>query len=354
MNYDRLSIERTPMMKQTSFTSDTKNEGDSRRAEGPGWRLQVDPEGEGERLDRFISRRLPRVSRSRASRLEVWRLSDDDQFISKLKKSVKLRAGELLWVKRPPPQEDLSTLIDPTLIDESDEFLVIDKPPGWVAHPTASRYESAITTWLKRQGINAQPAHRLDAETSGVLLCVRDPKLESEVNRLFLNHEVEKRYLAISRVTDEGDRRLKLGERRWEERRPLGFDLHSSVGIKMGCGGLESYTSCELIDRWHSSTNGEHRCLIRARPRTGRQHQIRVHLSLGGVPIIGDKLYGRDESYFLKHLNGELTENDFDELGHHRQALHAETLGFTWRGAEFEWSSQLPADLRGLLASRAN
>lgn len=331
-----------------SFSA-TQTESTDLVEEGPGWRLEVDPEGDGERLDRFIARRLPRVSRARASRLEVWRLDSRGVCEQKLKKSARVKGGSILWVRRPPPDEDLSFLVQPSIIDEHEDFLVIDKPPGWVAHPTASRYESAITTWLKKSGNSAQPAHRLDSETSGVLLCVRDPKLEPMVHRLFLEHNVEKHYLAITRVTPEGESRLQSGVRSWMEQRSLGFDKESKVGLKMGMGDLKSCTQCELLDQWYSPNFKEQRCLMRAKPLTGRQHQIRVHLSLAGFPLIGDKLYGPNEEYFLRALEGDLSEVDLDALGHDRQALHAERLILPWCGGQLEWHSPLPQDLHALL-----
>ncbi len=323
--------------------------------EGPGWRLEVDPEGEGERLDRFIARRLPRVSRARAARLEVWRLNAvSGQPTQRLKKSTRLSVGDQLWARRPLPKEDLEGLSEPQVIEETDDFLVLAKPPGWVAHPTASRYLSAITTWLKGQGSSARPAHRLDQETSGVLLCVKDPSIESKVNRLFINHQVEKHYLAITRVVGRGAERLSRGDTQWKERRSLGFDPLSEVGIKMAEGRLEAMTECRLLSHWRDPISHEARCLFSVSPLTGRQHQIRVHLALAGFPLLGDKLYGRDESYFLRYLDGVISVEDMERLGHKRQALHAESLSFVWRGELLEWHCPLAVDLQQLLVNNSS
>ena len=318
--------------------------------DGPGWRLDVDPEGEGERLDRFIARRLIRVSRSRAAKLEVWQLNSSSACLHiRLKKSTRLKAGMSLWVKRPLPSEDMTQLDEPYIIDECEDFIVINKPPGWIAHPTASRYQSAITTWLKIQDLKAQPVHRLDLETSGLLLCLKQGQEEAEVRRLFLHHQVDKRYISICKVSPKGEQVLISQGGRWQETQSLGFDTHHSIKIKMGIGTLTALTDFTLIDTWIHHETGTHLALIIARPHTGRQHQIRVHLALNGLSILGDKLYGDHDVCFLKYLDGYLTEDDYLHLGHHRHALHATALSLPWKGEVRCWSSPPPTDLHQYL-----
>lgn len=316
------------------------------RAEGPGWSLLVDPESDGERLDRFIAHRLPRVSRSRAARLTVYEVDSKGQLLkSGLKKSARVRSGQCLWVERPLPPEDLSTLSTPRVISRGNGLLILDKPAGWIAHPTASRYQSALTTWFKAQSIHATPVHRLDLETSGVNVCALSREAESSAHQLFLERAVKKRYLAICEVTPQGA--LYLGDvgDQWRDETSLGFDPQSVIRLKMGRGSLEAQTDFTLV---MMSASGK-RALIEARPLTGRQHQIRAHLSLRGLPIVGDKLYGPDESIFLRSLDGELTEDDLKALGHHRHALHATSLTMRWRGELHTWQSPLPDELLTLL-----
>ena len=114
----------------------------------------------------------------------------------------------------------------------------------------------------------------------------------------------------------------------------------------MGRGDLEARTDFRVLE----ISKVCERVLIEASPRTGRQHQIRAHLSLAGLPLVGDKLYGPSEQLFLKHLEGELDSQDLERLGHSRQALHAAELSLSWRGAERTWLSPLPAELRALLS----
>lgn len=320
--------------------------------DGPGWSLTVDAESDGERLDRFIARRLPRVSRSRAARLAVYRVGEDDKLIHpQLKKSARVREGQRLWAERPVPSEDISTLTAPRILTCDADLTMLDKPAGWVAHPTASRYRSALTTWLKQRELNVTPVHRLDAETSGLTLCAA-PSTEAEARALFLQRAVQKRYLAVCEVTERGLRHLQAvgglsSGGLWRDQTPLGFDPRSEVKIKMGRGDLQAETSFRV----RRVSQGGQRALIEARPITGRQHQIRAHLSLTGLPLVGDKLYGPSESIFLRSLDGALTDSDYAALGHYRQALHATALTIDWRGSPLAWESPLPRELDALLES---
>ena len=304
----------------------------------PGWSLEVDPESDGDRLDRFIARRLSRVSRNRAARLEVVDL-DAPTSSALLKKSARVRCGQRLWVKRPPPDEDLSALSPPTLISECDRFIVIDKPFGWAVHPTASRFHTTITTWMKREGLKGTPTHRLDVETSGVLLCAKRRADEAMIKAAFRAHRVKKYYRAIC----EGAPPVEVGQS-WVDHTALGFDLESAVRIKMGRGALEARTHFTLL-ALDQSASTPLRSLILAEPQSGRQHQIRAHLSMSGLPIVGDKLYGHSESYFLAHLEGTLSSTQLEDLGHHRHALHADRVSILLEDIHYQWSAPWPQDL---------
>ena len=142
-----------------------------KRRDEPGWLLVVDPSADGQRLDRFIASRLERVSRARASRLSV---TDLDHPQTRLKKSSTVYDGQRLWVSRPIPDEGLA-LPRPQIIFQDEQLLVLNKPAGLAVHPSASRFLTTVTYWLSQtDGLSDYtPAHRLDVETSGILICGR-------------------------------------------------------------------------------------------------------------------------------------------------------------------------------------
>ncbi|MEZ4469804.1 MAG: RluA family pseudouridine synthase [bacterium] len=301
---------------------------------GAGWLLEVDPGSAGLRLDLFLSLRIHRLSRARAARLRVVDLDEPER---SLRKSQTVRAGQRLWVERPLPDGEAETSA-PVVLHADTDLLVLAKPPDLAVHPTASRFVRTVTHWLASttpEGVpRPEPAHRLDVETSGVLLCGRHALAIRTLKQLFVDQQVRKRYLAVVE-----------GRPSWDARtvdQPLGPAADSEVRIKMGPGDLSAVTALKVVAR------GGRRSLIEARPISGRQHQIRVHLALEGHPIVGDKLYGPDEGLFLAHLDRALTPAELARLGHPRQALHAAEVELPWRGATRRFQAALPADLDAL------
>ena len=299
-----------------------------------GWHLIVDPACDGWRLDRFLALRLTRVSRARAARLAV--IDEDDRARGPLKKSAPVRKGQRLFVERPLPDAGVS-LPPPTILHADDALLVLDKPAGWAAHPTATRYAGTLKYWLATAGYDAEhePVHRLDVETSGVIAIARTAAAARFYKMALENRAFEKTYLCV--VEGEAPATLTVDV-------PLGFDPDTALklALKMGRGALPAETRFER--RW---TDGRRSVLV-ARPITGRQHQIRVHAALSGFPLVGDKLYGPDEQLFLASLERALTAEELTRLGHPRQALHAWRLALpSASGAvqvfEAPWPSELEA-----------
>jgi 23S rRNA pseudouridine1911/1915/1917 synthase len=288
----------------------------------------VDPECEGLRLDRYLSLRIRRLSRARAARLEVIDLDEPGR---PLKKSSAVRAGQRLWVRRPVPDAGVEAP-EPEVLFEDADLLVLNKPAGLATHPTASRFVATVTHWLSRRDpVPAEPAHRLDVETSGVLICGK----HLLANRLLKSAFAERSLVKTYRAVVEG---LPVADA-FEAEQPLGFAGDSEVRLKMGLGDMPAHTAFEVVRR------GRRRALVEARPLTGRQHQIRCHLALAGHWVVGDKLYGPDEGLFLNSLERALSPAEIARLGHHRQALHAWRLSLVFRDTPRVFEAPWPAEL---------
>ncbi|MGK0357746.1 MAG: 23S rRNA pseudouridine1911/1915/1917 synthase [Bradymonadia bacterium] len=300
---------------------------------GAGWTLEVDPGCAGWRLDIFLSTRIERLSRTRAAQLIAIDLDDPDR---QLKKSSMLRAGMRLFVRRPLPDAD-ATPSEPAILFADDDLLVLDKPPDLAVHPTASRYVRTVTHWIEQTlpgPPRPEPIHRLDVETSGVLLCARHAMAVRSLKTAFAERRVSKRYHAVV----EGQ-----PPDAWTSDTPLGFATDSAVRIKIGLGDKAAETRFRVLQR------GGRRALVEAIPISGRQHQIRVHLAMAGHPIVGDKLYGPDEQIFLRHIEDGITPDDLARLGHSRHALHAIEIKVDWRGTERCFTAPWPEDLDALI-----
>ena len=296
----------------------------------PGWRLVVSPDAHGHRLDRFISDRIERVTRARASKLAVYDAADWNP----LKKSTRVKYRQTIVALRPIPDGSSEMLPPPSVLYENQDWVVLNKPAGWAVHPPASYFRRTIAYWFATHSpLNAVPTHRLDVETSGYLLCSRSKRAASLGAELFATGQLSKSYLAVARGVSDLDG--------WDINVPLGFDMNSEIPIKMGSGTLSATTRFEVIERFHRSM------LLLAMPKGGRQHQIRIHAWMSGFPLIGDKLYGQPDSVFLeKHGRTEVQTKAL--LGHWRHALHALSILHTelplgvYAPLPSDWSEFLP------------
>jgi 23S rRNA pseudouridine1911/1915/1917 synthase len=297
-------------------------------------RLKVPPECAGWRLDHFLKHRIRRLSRTKIrSIIETQvRLADG----RRPRPSLGVRGGEVIVLDRPAPREP-PVPRHFTVLAEDETFLAIDKPAGLPMHTTAKYWRNTLTALLReRYPTEAlQICHRLDRETSGVLLVARGPEASSLLKRAFARRRVSKSYLALVHGhpdPPEGaiDRPLKL----------LDTPTHLMMGV--AADGLPSVTRYRVRARYPSHA------LLEAEPQTGRQHQIRVHLASVGHPVVGDKLYRASERQFMAFCDGGLTPDllaAFDGLPRH--ALHAHRLTFPHprTGDPITVESPLPPDL---------
>jgi 23S rRNA pseudouridine1911/1915/1917 synthase len=239
--------------------------------------------------------------------------------------------------------------VRPRVVVEHPDFYLVSKPPMWLTHQTRGRHDvPSVLDYMQRERGEPllAPPHRLDRETSGAQLLSRDPEAARAFFWLFKEHRLEKTYLC-----------LVHGRPDWDERTvdaPLGFlglSEENAVQIRQGVtpDGREAATR---FLRLGTRTHREHGplSLIEARPQSGRLHQIRAHLSHIGLPMVGDKIYGRDPSAFVNFVNDNLTAEQRRALILERQALHAWKLGFPWSGALVRLEVPLAADISELWA----
>ncbi len=304
--------------------------------------MRVPPEAAGMRLDRFVQSQLKRTSRTRAQVIvergayspEARRLRGNDR--------VRAEQCVLLWR---PPWDEKTPDVDLEVLYEDEHLLAVDKPAGMAVHPTARYHKSTVVKLLEaKRGDQLKLSHRIDRETSGVLLLAKTPEADRLVKVQFEErHSVTKKYVAITWGAPEEDE--------FAVDSPLELDPTSRYKVKMRVAapgtGLASRTRFEVTGRRRAFDTGRAYAMLRCTLETGRQHQIRVHLTSAGTPIVGDKLYGPDEDLFARGVDGELSDDDLKVLELERHALHAAELELDHpiTGARVRVTSPLPADL---------
>ena len=322
--------------------------------------LVVDAARDGFRLDRFLATRIVRLSRTRVQQIvAAGRVRRADTGEVLLRPGQRMHAGEALVIERPAPREP-SVVMDYRELHRDPELLVLDKPAGLPVHPSARYHRHTLTALMRERlgsGHGWEMAHRLDRETSGVLIFGRHGGSATALKRAFFARAVEKRYWALVTGCIEGHVRIDM---------PLGPARDSAIRIKMGPrevedGGLTAVT--EVVPLARGTFRGAPITLVECRPETGRQHQIRVHLTQIGHPLLGDKLYGLPEAKFLAIVEREaegqalpparaLAELEA-ELGLARHALHAASLAFPHPadGRPVRFTAPWPADLAAIMAA---
>ena len=296
----------------------------------------VEPNYAGWRLDRYLCEKIRRLSRTRVQRILERSLVADRP----LKPSTRVHPGLTFTLRRraqaePEVPEDVVELY----LDAS--LLVLDKPAGLPIHPTARYHHNTLVKLLERRhgpGLRADPAHRLDRETSGLLVCGRGAEASRALMRAFQSGEVHKEYLAVveGHPPDAFDVDAPIAEGTAEVRIAVRIDARA---------GKPARTRFAVERRF--VREGAQFAVLRCFPETGRQHQIRVHAREAGFPLVGDKIYGPDPGYFDRFSKRCLEPEAWARLRLPRHALHAARLAFPHpvTGAGLVFESPLPPDL---------
>ncbi|MEA2072498.1 MAG: RluA family pseudouridine synthase [Campylobacterota bacterium] len=215
--------------------------------------------------------------------------------------------------------EPITKGLKPTYVEE--EFVVFDKPSGVLIHPQTKATPYSLIDELKNQfGMNANIAHRIDQETSGLVLCARNKSSEREIKMMFQERDMKKKYLAM--VHGE------MKEEQVVEEPLLRSQAESALVrmvVKVDESGKASKTSFIPLKYYADKDM----TLVECSPYTGRQHQIRVHLFHVKHPIVGDPIYGQSQENVGRFLDRELSPQDrVDNSGATRLLLHASELEF--------------------------
>ena len=305
----------------------------------------VEPNYAGWRLDRYLCEKIRRLSRTRVQQIIRRSLVSD----RRLKPSTLVVPGMSFRLRRRALDEpETPDEVRELYLDES--ILVVDKPAGLPMHPTARYHNGTLVSVLKRKygpHFRADPAHRLDRETSGLIACGRTLESCQRLMGAFIAGSVHKEYLAIAEGWPAND--AFEVDAPIAEGSPL---IRIAVRIDR-LAGKPARTRFQVVRRFER--RGERFALLRALPETGRQHQIRVHLREAGFPIVGDKIYGPDERYFDRFSKKCLEPEAWERLRLPRHALHAAHLRFPHpeSGREVSFGAPLPADLQCFLGDGA-
>jgi 23S rRNA pseudouridine1911/1915/1917 synthase len=248
------------------------------------------PAGEDFRVDKFLADQLPEVSRSQIKNLiETGNVTLDGILVEKA--GAKARSGSVLRIDVPVDDSDglVPEDIPLDILYEDDQVIVINKPSGMVVHPGAGNQSGTAVNALlahyppiRSVGEPDRPGvvHRLDKETSGVLIFAKTPKAYKWLVKEFKSHNLDKAYLALV----DGQPPTPTGRIEAPIIRDPNVRTRMAVGLRgQGKPAVTEYFTLE---------NFEDHTLIEAHPITGRTHQIRVHLSYLGTPVVGDSLYG--------------------------------------------------------------
>lgn len=350
----------------------------------------VGPTQSGIRLDAFLKQYYRKRSREQIKRaIETGRITVKREMsahfkLGRLKPSFQLQPGDVVEVlseRKPEP----SVNFDYRVLFEDDVLFVIEKPANLPVHPAGRYFFNTLLIHLKTQG-HRDPlrmerdyflVHRIDKETSGILVLAKDREVCTSLTAQFANRETEKTYLAIVYGITPEEFTVDLAIRRSQSSRvSLKMEtlpheqtqrLRSPMELLLEAAKTPSERNelrsrpkdpdipLPAMTRFRRIETAGNFSLVECFPKTGRQHQIRVHLESAGHPIVGDKLYGRSEEEALAYVNREhLSPEAEAKLLLPRQALHSSGIRFTHPVSleKVEFRCDLPQDLRKFMGEQ--
>lgn len=309
--------------------------------------LTVEPDAAGHRLDAYLASRFPDYSRVHLRRvISAGGVKVDGRGG---KPSYRLKPGQRVVIVLPeiPRESPRPEDIPLDVLYEDEHVVVVNKPPGMVVHPARGHWSGTLASALQfhfgptlsTSGGMSRPGivHRLDRDTSGVILVARTDQAHTKLAKQFAARSIEKEYFALVVGGPPHDRDLIDC--------PIGFHPHVREKMAIRRDHPDSrpaqtfYEVCERFDGFAA---------VRLLPKTGRTHQIRVHLNHVGCPVLCDRQYGGRS----RITRGEIRrEPEDDTVLLHRQALHARRLRFTHpaTGEPIEVEAPLPADMAAVL-----
>ena len=303
----------------------------------------IGPAQHGLRLDRALADLLPDLSRERLKAL-IGEGQVHAAPAGKISGSMKVSEGQRFTITLPPPVplDTVAQDIPLTIVHEDAHLLVVDKPAGLVVHPAVGNLDGTLVNALlhhcagQLSGIGgvARPGivHRIDKDTSGLLVVAKTDRAHEGLARQFKDHSIERAYAAITYgvpVPPAGTVDSWIGRSDADRKK---------MAVHREGRGKHAVTHYRTLDRLRGAA------LVECRLETGRTHQVRVHMAHIGHPLIGDPVYGRERKGFKSIL---------ETLGFRRQALHARMLGFIHpvKDEPLMFESALPADMQELLSA---
>ncbi len=310
-----------------------------KQSEDTQFNIIISIDNEGQRIDKFISKMLPDISRSYIQKI----IKDGSITVNQkaVKANYKLSADDLLCVIIPSPKKPdiLPENIPLNIVHEDDDIVIVNKPKGMVVHPAPGHYSGTLVNALmyhcgdKLSGINGilRPGivHRIDKDTTGLLVVCKNDKAHNIIAGQLAVHSITRTYQAIAsgRIKEDSGTIDK----------PIARDNIERKKMSVNPNGRQSITHYSVIDRYIFPNKHEYFTHIKCNLETGRTHQIRVHMSSIHHPLLGDTVYGS-------------CKQPIQTLG---QVLHAKTIGFIHPSTNeyVEYDSELPEYFTDILMS---